>query len=384
MRLSRRMGLSACVFCLTGMLFSANGALSAEDEFEIEWGVVMVTDTWFCGENVTFMVVSYVADSPSIRLPGQYANIAIINETGYIMYDAWVQTGENGTAIGNWDSLATDPPGIYLITLTDGLGFSTTTPFTLVFDQDVYWQSLVDELFADYAQLYEYMDYLFADNYYMRKKVADYDGQMRVFFFTLLGMLLVTMYEWFPGLAKRLSETDTSSPLKAGLSLLGFTNKLRSHVDHLHEDMASTYVPPDKEPPRMGPSMTCVICDPKGERPMKKFEFDEHMLTEHSGKGRKRLPIQKERLASWAVEVAKDLENDADERDGTPAVPARRVRRLKNPVVADLEQAAPHAPKAKRKRKKYKRKKAPKKRGVYDPVTGEVISRDDLEDDLNG
>lgn len=274
------LGLLVCL-CVCAPAFE----VAADDgyDFKIGWVMLFPRSTYFIGETITFRVEAYAEIQPDLKIPDQYANIVVRNESMFEVFNYWIYTDANGSAWVNWTTQLDYTNGTYLVTLTDGLGGVASTQLTLLWDQNIAWQRQIDDLATENEYLWGYVDELFgARNYLLRKTEA----LTHAIYFLAFGFALTfcaAIWVW----AREYIRVNARLPRekRSGIaSTLGFRAQPFFLQTYDHPEAANYQVPEHHKAPRFGEEYHCPLCDKDAKKPMTKHQWEGHMQDFHDRK----------------------------------------------------------------------------------------------------
>jgi hypothetical protein len=309
--------LSALVLltsCQALVVFDAQAFSS--DGYTVIWAIDLPREVYFIGESVAFTVVAFVSSDPDILLPDQMAKITIRNGTLFEVFSAWVTTNANGSAPITWETGLDAATGNYTIILEDLADMKVVANFTVLFNEETYWQTRVDLLERDLQSQYEYINYLYSYNKYLNNRVHWIDQQFKLLwamsFITVMCGIYVAMHE-AAGM-KRNTSGLMSYPSKL-LEILGFRSRPIVELDH--EEIANLDIPQNKVPPIYGHDQFCPVCDPQKKKPMTEGQLRDHLWAVHD-----RLHLKKDSIgAKWRARKAEGVAK-AEKKAKEPVKPA--------------------------------------------------------------
>lgn len=269
--------LSVLVLVTTYQGYVLSEALAGPNDFQTMWLIELPRQTYFIGESVTFTIVAFASTDPTLMLPDQMAQITIRNSSMAEVYSTWITTNVNGSAPVTWESGLQAVAGNYTIILDDLKGDKVIAEFMLLYNEETFWQTRVGLLERSIDAQYGYVNYLFAYQNYLRKRMDRITQLVYVTFVLILGVLLMALWTWFPELARRVRVgRGVYEQLGKGLAALGITSEPRIYLDH--EEVSQVSVPPDKAAPRFNAEHYCKICDPQHENKMTLQQFEDHVF----------------------------------------------------------------------------------------------------------
>jgi hypothetical protein len=277
---------------------AVESALGDSGTFTTMWVIDLPRQTYFIGETVTFTVTAFASTDPSLLLPDQMAKITIRNASLIEVYSTWITTNSNGSAPIAWETGLNATAENYTIILDDLKTTKVTATFNLLFNEETYWQTRVDQLQKDLQTDRNYLNYLFAMQKYQQGRLNEIDRLVKIFgvlaFVTVMCAIYVGMHE-LAG-SKRSSSGLMVYPSKA-VELLFRT---RPAVELDHEILEDVHTPREKRVPIYGHDQFCPICDPDKRHKLTENQLKDHLWAKHD-----RLHLKKESIrAKWRARRA--------------------------------------------------------------------------------
>jgi hypothetical protein len=307
------------LICSTGLMGFASQKAGAD--FTVMWAMDLPRQTYFIGETVTFTVTAFASTDPTLKIPGELAQITIRNESLQEMYSAWITTDSNGSAPINWDIPITADPGNYTVILTDTHGFTSHQSIEILYNEETYWKTRVDLLQKEIEKQYQYINYLFSYNKWLTGQVNFMRKNFTLMWIIAFLAMLSGLYN-FMYVSSR-SKRNTSGILSytsRAAEVLGFRSRPSVELDH--EEIMGIEIPEKKKPPVYGHIYFCPVCDVNKLHPMTEVRLREHLWAEHD-----RLHLKKDSImAKWRARKKKGL-----------AKAEKKANELPKPAFASVE-----------------------------------------------
>lgn len=276
------MRIGTCVFvcvALCALSLSSVPASAGPDDYLVEWSIFLPRQTYFIGEEIAFSIEAHSSINLAIPIPGEYANIQILDENDTDVYDWQAMTDTNGTANLYWNTTVYVEPGEYRILLTDSYKNTIEGNFTLLWDQETYNNGRLDDLQRQIDERDRYLDYLFLSNNFLSRKYLEFKRMLWVGFGTAFGSFLLIFSIWVADRAQKSNQPQFREKAWAkGFRSLGISSTPPSRLTDKQPEVAGYVCPPEKLPPRYGMTEFCDICDPDHKKPMTKARLEEHKI----------------------------------------------------------------------------------------------------------
>ena len=264
---------------LTALILPVAPVGASSGEFQIQWAVHMPRQTYFIGEMVNFTATATTSSSPFLKIPNEYANVRIVNQTGADIFDWQAMTDSNGTAYFYWNSSVDQQPGNYSVILTDSYGNIVSGNFTLLFNQDTYNQGRLDQLQREIDARDQYLNILFSRDFWLVNQVQALNQMAYVDFGVVFLTFLLILSMWFSNRAQKANLPENRDKTWAkGFKMLGFSSTPPSRLTDKQPLVAAYVSPQELRPPRIGMTEFCDKCDPEHKKPMTKARLEQHKL----------------------------------------------------------------------------------------------------------